>query len=309
MIAEMLSRLSGYSGTYQLYGESAFADTVRTGLPWSDMPNAACFAGNRKYLYRALENDNIRTIFLSSQVVVADKALKEISASRGVVLSSKAEELFYLVHNAPLHRVSDAADVFVEPFVHPTAEIHETAVLAKNVHIAEHVTVGPYAVLHDNTVVGAGTRIGSHVVVGEDGLFPRIIQGKKTHIVHFGGVRIGKDVRIQAQSTVASAVYHGGFTVVGDECHLGFGVSIGHDACVGDRCTLSSKALIAGRTQVSSDCWIGAGALVSNSLHLGEAASVKIGAVVVSDVADGKDVSGNFAVDHKLNIARMVKKK
>ena len=60
---------------------------------------------------------------------------------------------------------------------------------------------------------------------------------------------------------------------------------------------------------MDENCWVGAGAIVSNALTIGKNANIKIGAVVIEDVLPNEELSGNFAVRHKTNLANYLHKK
>ena len=83
--------------------------------------------------------------------------------------------------------------------------------------------------------------------------------------------------------------------------------NVGHDVEIGEEASISSNVVIAGRARIGKRTWIGASATISNMVRIGDDAEVRIGAVVIQDVADGGDVSGNFARKHAGNIKRYLK--
>jgi acetyltransferase-like isoleucine patch superfamily enzyme len=70
---------------------------------------------------------------------------------------------------------------------------------------------------------------------------------------------------------------------------------------------VSGNTVIAGRSRLADRVWVGTSASVAQGLSIGEGAQVKMGAVVVADVPPGASVSGNFAVNHRINMARYLK--
>ena len=83
--------------------------------------------------------------------------------------------------------------------------------------------------------------------------------------------------------------------------------AFGHDVEVGDGATISSNVVVAGRARIGARAWIGASATISNAVCIGDGAEVRLGSVVIQDVADGGDVSGNFARGHAGNMKRYLK--
>lgn len=277
-------------------------DTVkRTGLPWTGCPESLCLAMNASYLTTALKNPCVAGVTIPPELEARTKGVDKL-----VLVATAAEELFCLLHNSGLHRIYGRTDAMVAHFVSPQAHIHPSAVLAEHVHIADGVVIGPYAVIGENTVIGPETFVGSQSVIGEDGLYGRRLEGRKTHVRHFGGVRIGSGCRIGAQSVVARAVYHDEYTSIGDEVFLAFQVTIGHDCVLESGSDISSHATLGGRTHMEKNCWVGIGANISNTRHIGEGASIMMGAALIDDVPAGGKVSGNFAISHVKNLKNKV---
>jgi UDP-3-O-[3-hydroxymyristoyl] glucosamine N-acyltransferase len=144
-------------------------------------------------------------------------------------------------------------------------------------------TVDASAVLRGSVRIGAGSSIGPRVVLD-------------------GPVRIGANVRIEAGAIVGCEGLYAK-NVAGERMHIPHfgGVEVGVDA------TVSSNVVVAGRARIGARAWVGASATISNMVRIGDEAEVRIGAVVIQDVADGGDVSGNFARGHAGNMKRYLK--
>jgi UDP-3-O-[3-hydroxymyristoyl] glucosamine N-acyltransferase len=273
-----------------------------TSLPWGGHSGSICLALNREYLGKALDNPNICAIIVTPEVPLPEDLGQKI-----ILVSQYAEALFYQLHLFGLHNATGDPEYFVERHIAASARIHSTAVVAEHVHIGENVVVGPYACIGDNTFIGDDSHIGPHVVIGEDGLYPRMLNGKKIHMTHWGGVRIGSNCRIGAQCIIAKSEYYRELTCLKDDVFLGFQVTIGHNCTVEKGSTISSHATLGGRASVGSECWIGIGATISNTITIGDQASIKLGSVVIDNVNPKASVSGNFAIDHFRNLRNKAK--
>ena len=173
--------------------------------------------------------------------------------------------------------------------------------MSRDAHIGDNVVVGENAVIRSNVRIGDGSRIDAGCVIGCDGLL--YLPGPPPeHIVHGGGVEIGNNVTILARSVVVSSVHDSFFTTIGNNTIIRLGKNIGHEAIVEENCVLSRNSKVARGAVIHAGTWLGAGAIIREYVSVGEGASVKIGSVVIDDVAAKAAVSGPFARDHQLNL-------
>ena len=63
------------------------------------------------------------------------------------------------------------------------------------------------------------------------------------------------------------------------------------------------------RSCIGDGAWVGTSAMVREYIHVGAGASVKAGSVVVEDVPEGAEVSGNFALPHARRMMQYLKDK
>lgn len=298
-LAAFVERHAGHFGVSAVAHAEAIGAVRRTGFTWSDRPHTLCLATNRSYIDQARNNNNI------TGLVIHGRFGQEVETLDGklVICCDKPEALFYAVHNLAIHEQFGT-------WAMPESSIAASAQIAASAIIHDAVTVGENVVVHDGAIILPGTVIGDDceihpgVTLGTSGFFSKPVFGKKTHIRHFGGVSIGSNCIIHARSNIARSVNHGEQTQLADNVHMGIGVNIGHDCRVGADTDISTRVVLAGRVSVGRRCWIGAGALISNALEIGDDAEVKIGSVVVSDVAPAGVVSGNFAVDHRRRLKK-----
>ncbi|WP_419811692.1 UDP-3-O-(3-hydroxymyristoyl)glucosamine N-acyltransferase [Bacterioplanoides sp.] len=182
------------------------------------------------------------------------------------------------------------------------AGVHETAVVADTAVIAEGVSVGANAVIGEHCQIGAGSEIGAstvvsdHCVVGENCqlnpnvtlyhnvvLGDRVIihsgavigadgfgfapdQGKWHKICQLGGVRIGNDVEIGANTTVDRGALDD--TVIEDDVIIDNLVQIAHNVRVGRGSAIAGCAGIAGSTTVGQYCTVAGGAGLAGHLNI-----------------------------------------
>jgi UDP-3-O-[3-hydroxymyristoyl] glucosamine N-acyltransferase len=172
--------------------------------------------------------------------------------------------------------------------VHATAVVDPSARVAASAHLAPHVVVGERSVVGDNVYVGPGTVIGPDCTVGDDCRFianvtlARAVQIGKRGIFHpgvvlgsdgfgnamsadgwvkvpqVGGVRIGDDVEIGANTTVDCGAIDD--TVIDDGVRIDNLCMIGHNVRVGAHSAMAAMSGIAGSTTIGKRCLFAGGA-------------------------------------------------
>jgi UDP-3-O-[3-hydroxymyristoyl] glucosamine N-acyltransferase len=270
----------------------------QTGTVWSTAPGTVCQASSANYLAAALENDNV-------VAVIADARLAKVhgrSIAKPIIFSHAPEQLFLRAHLTRLHEGRAIPD-FASGRGDKT-DICDSAVLKGPIALADRVRIGPNATIIGPAVIGEDVSIEANVVVGATGLYAKNIDGRLTNMPHFGGVRIDAGAAILSGAVVVKSAYFGSWTTIGSHAHIGVQSNLGHDVTVGPRTRISSNVVISGRARIGADCWIGASTCIANGLSIENRASVKIGSVVIANVAAEQAVSGNFALDHRRNLLR-----
>jgi len=290
-------------GISEILNPECLASARATAFTWAERPGRICLGLNRKYFDEAAANPNIVAIVAPKTAMSAPPA-----AGKAVILAEKADELFYAIHNAAIHEREKGPA--------PKREIHPSAKLAPDVKLyGDDIRIGANTEIREACLligpldIGPDCLIMPGVMLGTDGMFSKRILGRKQHVRHFGGVKIGRNTVVHAGSNVSRSVNHGEYTTLGDDVNVGIGVNVGHDSTVGDGSELSGRVMLAGRVTVGRECWLGAAAVLSNAITVGDKAKVRIGAVVVEDVPAGADVSGNFASDHTARLRAMMQAK
>lgn len=282
----------------ELRHDSALDDVRQTGFAHTRREGVICLAMNREYFLRACENPGVRAIIVPPAVIDA----VSLPTDKTVVVCPRAEELYLYLHAEQIpDPEEDALDI------HPSAVIDPSAVVRGRVRIGPDVRIGPRVVISGPATVGAGTRLDAGVIIGCEGLYAKIVQGVRLHVPHFGGVEIGVGAFVHAGAVIVRSAIRGEATRIGNGTHVGVMSNVGHDVVIGDLVAISSNCVIAGRASVGANAWIGASAVVSNAIRVGANAKVRLGAVVIRDVPDNANVSGNFAVDHARSLRKLLK--
>jgi UDP-3-O-[3-hydroxymyristoyl] glucosamine N-acyltransferase len=171
---------------------------------------------------------------------------------------------------APVVGVHETAAVSASATISSSAEISRNAVICDDVLIGDHVVVGPGAVVGPRCKLGKGTRILANAtlvqdvtvgerclihpgaIVGSDGFGN--VQGENgwEKLPQIGGVRIGDDVEIGANTTIDRGALAD--TIIGKGVRIDNLVQIAHNVQIGDHTAIAAQVGIAGSTVVGKRC-------------------------------------------------------
>lgn len=202
------------------------------------------------------------------------------------------------------------------------AGIHPTALIADDVELGSGVSIGPNCVIEAGVRVGAGTRLGpacivgagsvlgqdcllharvtlyhgvkvgdrailhSGVVLGADGFGfapdPRQSTGAWAKISQLGGVAIGDDAEIGANTTIDRGALED--TQIGNGVKLDNQIMVAHNVKIGDHTAIAACVGVAGSTVIGRRCTIAGAAMISGHLVLGDDVHVSGGTAITSNV-------------------------
>ncbi|MEM7562212.1 MAG: DapH/DapD/GlmU-related protein [Pseudomonadota bacterium] len=295
MLAQFIETKKNRFSVEKIINSGSLDTAHSTGFVWSAKPGTVCLAANRKYFQKAHSNPDVAVIICPPSAV-----WKSDRADLSVIVATSAAELFYELHNSEFNTRHLSEEL--PNGVSRSAQISPNAIIENNVEIGDDTIVEDGCIVKSGSRIGAGCHLYESVIVGSEGFFSKDIDGKKNHVTHFGGVRIGDGCIIHAATNVSRSVNLQEDTVLKNSVHVGIQSNIGHDCYVGEGADISAKVMLAGRVRVGKNAWIGAGAVVSNEVSVGDKARVSIGSVVVEDVQEGDSVAGNFAISLKQHI-------
>lgn len=221
--------------------------------------------------------------------------------------------------------------------VHPSAAIDPTAVIEDGVSIGPFVsigartrvgrgaTIGPGCILGEDCVLGGGSalvasvtlvrrvRIGRRVLVhpgavlGADGFGIAMDQGAWVKVPQLGGVVIGDDCEIGANTTIDRGAL--GDTVLEEDVRLDNQIQIGHNVVIGAHTAIAGCAAIAGSARIGRWCLIGGGAGVVGHIEICDRVTINAMSLVSHTIREpGTYASGTALQENDLwrrNAARL----
>lgn len=194
------------------------------------------------------------------------------------------------------------ASIYSNVFVEAGAKVGERTILYPGVYIGEGSSVGADCIVYPNVVIRESVRIGDRViihggaVIGADGFGYATDAGKRFKIPQIGGVVIGDDVEIGANSTVDRGTL--GDTVIGRGTKIDNLVQIGHNVVVGEDTIMVAQVGVSGSTEVGRRVVIGGQTGLVGHIKIGDGVQIGAKSGVMNDVEAGQVYSGSPAAPH-----------
>jgi len=212
-----------------------------------------------------------------------------------------------------------------EPGRHPAAVVANSAKVAATARVDAGAIVEDGATIGERVWVGAGCYVGRDSWIGEDGrLYPSVVvyggcrigaravihsgavigadgfgiaqdAGQWIKIPQIGGVVIGDDVEIGANSTIDRGAIDD--TVLEDGVKLDNQVQIGHNVRVGAHTAIAGCAGVAGSAIIGRHCSIGGAAVILGHLELVDHVNVSAGTLISRSILEPGTYTGVFPFD------------
>jgi UDP-3-O-[3-hydroxymyristoyl] glucosamine N-acyltransferase len=307
-MAATLGELAGQFGC-ELVGDPALV-IRRVGTLAGAGDDAITFLANSQY----------RSQLKSTRAAAVILAPTDRDASPVACLVHREPYLIYARIATSLHPepvavpgVHTTAVVAASARIAPTAEVDAHAVIGGDCAVGEGAVIGAGTVLGAGVTVGAGTRIGPRVavlhgvrigarcivhpgaVIGADGFGFAPDHGAWQKIPQVGGVVIGDDVEIGANTTIDRGTVED--TVIEDGVKLDNLVQIAHNARLGAHTIMAAMSGVAGSTKVGKRCMIGGGTVMTNSLTICDDVTFTFRSIVTRSVDEPGTYSGHLPAE------------
>lgn len=282
MAATSLEAIAAFTGS-TLNGDAA--QTVDAVAPLTQAKQGdITFISNHKFLSQVAQ--------CSASAIIASPKI-DLSDFNGAVL----------LHNNPYLAYAKTVQLMY-PEARLTSGIHASAVVQEDLRTGEGVCIGANAVIDEGVtlgdrvqigagcVIGAGsviaddvclkanvtiydgvsigerTRIHSGSVIGADGFGYAPDAGEWHKIPQIGGVQIGRDVEIGANTTIDRGALSD--TVIGNGVIIDNQIQIGHNVVIGDHTALAGAVAVAGSTTIGKYCQIGGASAIAGHITIAD---------------------------------------
>lgn len=220
-----------------------------------------------------------------------------------------------VLHPAPTAVAGRHPSAIVDPsaVIDATASIGPLAVVGARARIGPRSVVGPGCVLLDDVSIGADTRLVANVtlcasvvvgerclmhpgvVIGGDGFGLAPSDGEWLKVPQIGGVRIGNDVEVGANTTIDRGAIDD--TVLEDGVKLDNQIQIGHNVRIGRHTAIAGCTGISGSTSIGARCMIAGQVGVAGHLSICDDVVVTGRTFVNSSIRKPGYYSGGLTAD------------
>jgi len=219
-----------------------------------------------------------------------------------------------------VYKISDYDDYGI----HPTAIIHDSAKIGKNVnigaysiigkgvviknhtYIAERVSVYKYCKIGKDCIIGPGViiecsilddsiKISSNSVLGKVG-FGFVPNNYKTSLMpHIGGVMVGKGTVIGSNCTIDRGLIEN--TLIGRSVMIDNQVHIGHNCKIDDFCILAGQVGLSGSVHLKKNVTVGGDVSFKDNITIGENSIIAGASKVFTSFPKQSVIGGSPAQD------------
>ncbi|MTI14253.1 UDP-3-O-(3-hydroxymyristoyl)glucosamine N-acyltransferase [Sansalvadorimonas verongulae] len=168
--------------------------------------------------------------------------------------------------------VEAGARVLANTVVGRDCVVGEGTILKANVTLCHGVTIGKRCIIHNGAVLGA------------DGFGFANDAGSWVKIAQLGGVIVGDDVEIGANTTIDRGALDN--TIIHDGVKLDNLVQIAHNVEIGRNTAIAACTGISGSTKIGSGCTIAGGSGIAGHLDIADGVHIAGMAMVTKSITD-----------------------
>lgn len=238
-------------------------------------------------------------------LIVTSDARKYTEKKVNFLISNNSKELFFSIMNNFFAKTKEKGYISKKSII-------ETEIIGKDIYIGHNCYIGPTVSIGDNVVIGHNvviegrviignnTTIYSGAIIGSDGYgFYKNKEGENIHVPHLGGIIIGRDVEIGANTCIDRGTL--GDTFIGDNVKIDNLVQIAHNVEIGENTMVLGQAAVSGSCSIGKNSYIAPKVTVKNQIRIGDNSMVGMGIVVTKNLSDNTVLAGNPPKEHNVN--------
>lgn len=271
-----------------------------------------------------------RVSFLSSPAFK-----EQLAATRASAVILRAEDATdsptaSLIHSEPYACYARMAAAICpepehEPGIHPAASVSQTARIAESACIAANAVVGERSSIGPNTYVGSGSVVGDDceigndcrlvanvtlvrnvalgercvihpgTVIGSDGFGYVMTPEGRVKVPQLGGVRIGNDVEIGANTAIDRGAIDD--TVIEDGVKMDNQIHIAHNVHIGEHTVILGMCGISGSSRVGKRCMFSGKVGLTDHIEVCDDVIVYGKGMISKSITEPGTYAGNFPIE------------
>ena len=200
-------------------------------------------------------------------------------------------------------RVPPSAGIGAGTYVGRGVKIGKGVVIGPGCHLGDGVEIGAASRLHARVTIYPGCRLGeralvhSGAVIGADGFGLAQDHGAWRKVPQIGGVLIGNDVEIGANTCIDRGALDD--TVIEDGVKLDNLIQLGHNVRVGAHTAIAGCTGVAGSSRIGKHCMIGGAVSIVGHLDIADRVVILAATVVTKSIRKAGTYAGHPAEDSR----------
>lgn len=269
--------------------------------------------GDLSFFANKIYADALRST-AASAVVLSEADAKVCSVAS---LVARDPYLVYARIAAVLH-----PDPVLEPGIHPGAAIDDSALVPASAQVAANAVIGPSVTIGDGVYIGPGVVVGPRcsvgagsrilanaslvqdvtigerciihpgAVIGSDGFGNAMSESGWVKVPQVGGVRIGDDVEIGANTTIDRGAIDD--TIIGNGVRIDNLVQIAHNVRIGDHTAMAAFSGVSGSTVIGSRCMFAGQSGIVGHISICDDVVVGGATMISKDITEPGFYTGSF---------------
>ena len=195
-----------------------------------------------------------------------------------------------------------AASASIGPFclIDSGARVETGAVIGAHSHVGPDCVVGAQSRLVARVTLVARVRLGARVlvhpgaVIGADGFGLAFDQGRWIKVPQLGGVVIGDDCEIGANTTIDRGALDD--TVLEEDVRLDNQIQIAHNVRIGAHTAMAGCSAVAGSATIGKYCLIGGGAGILGHLTVADKVTITSMSLVTHSINESGEYSSGTPI-------------
>jgi len=290
IVKNALDLLMKYCVEFSFQGDSSILITHARSIDTADDKSVCFFRGEAFDKYRHLTS--------SQNLFIINSKVDKTSLMTGNYIFTNMPDLCFCI-------IASLLLPDIEPSIHPSAIISETALMGRDVGVGAYVRIGDDVVIGNNVIIGDGCIITNAVIGDRTHIYPGVKIGSpglgshkdnkdRWHdFPHFGKVIIGSAAIVQDNTVINRGTL--GDTVLETGVRVGPLCCIGHGVFIGKNCFIGQGVTIAGSSKIGEGTKIWGNASIRDGVTIGKAVTVGMGSVVTKDIPPNETWIGSPA--------------
>lgn len=295
-IETILEYLKGEEVKYKFYGDK---DMTISGFSSLNQHRAGCVSW-LKELTSLPDGQDLSEISL----LVCQEDINIFG--QNTIVTPEAKRVFYSIAEKFFYKPVEHKPIGEFSYISPLVKLGNNVIIGHNCTLDGEITIGDNTIISNNVSILNKVKIGkncviqSGVVIGDEGYaYVEDLRHRKTMVRQFGGVSIGDDVLVGANTTIQNGAIDD--TTIMDGCKISGNCFISHNSVIEEDSAIIVSDLH-GSTHVGKNAYI-VSSIVRNQATIGEGAFVGLGSVVTKNVDKNVTVIGvpakPFSKEHK----------